>query len=558
MKVNKDFIKVMGFMKKKAPVYFSFMIVHNAIVSICYNIVLAFILKEMIDSIVYQDINSIYKAFFIALISFSIAFIFEPITMKITNYCVRSRMGEIRQKTFNHIEDVKVNIYEQYSLGDILSRLSKDTDTLEDIYLKYLPNLCFSVIHGAVAIVSMIFMSPFLGAAALAIGLLSVFVNCLFSKKIRLYSTVYQKEYGNLSQSIIDMNDGFIDMKTSCSEDYFCKKFKNINIKMKDNYEKREKYNLSLETSNTLFENINNIGLMALGLYMVLKGYTTIGVVVSIIRLQGNASYLFSNFSTFIAGLQKALPAARRVMEIFEMETEGQNDDTNILEEKWKISKGQISIKDLTYSYNGVHNILDRISMDINHGDLVGIMGESGEGKSTLIKILLGFYEPATGIYRINDNDIKDINISELRNNIAYVDQDCHLYQLTIEENIRLGNKNASKEEIYEACRLANAHDFILKLENEYDTIINETGDNISGGQRQRIAIARALVSKRNILLIDEGTAELDPETEKIIINTIMNVAGKKTIIIISHKLSFIEHANKKYRLANGKLNYLS
>ena len=236
------------------------------------------------------------------------------------------------------------------------------------------------------------------------------------------------------------------------------------------------------------------------------------------------------------------------------MKTEKISNTNLLYKNETKKYKECIGIKDLVFSYDGMNNVIDGISMNIDYGDFVEITGESGEGKSTFIKILLGFYHPASGIYKLNGKYVDDTDISELRNQIAYVDQDCHLFQLTVKENIRLGNQNATEEDILEACKLANAHDFIMNLENGYDTVINETCDNISGGQRQRIAIARALVSKKEILLIDEGTAELDSETEKMIGNTISNLKGEKTIIIITHKPVIIDNAYKKYKFVAGKI----
>jgi ATP-binding cassette subfamily B protein len=591
-KANKDFSKVIKFLNKKAPVYFIFVIINASIVSLCYNIVLSLILKDVVDAIADHNIKLIQRAFFIAFVSFLIAFIFEPVTTKIKNYCVRSTTRKIRQDTFDHMENIRVDIYEQYSSGDILSRLTKDIDALEDIFLIHLPNFCFAVIHGIFAMILMIFLNPYLGVIAIILGLVSVFANYFLSKRIKVYSENYQKDSGDLSQNIVDIQDGFIDMKMNCSEEYFYNKFKNITKRIQKNYEKREKYCVLLETTNVFVENINNIGLMALGLFLAYKGYTSIGIVVSVIRLQGNASYLFQNFSTFLGGVQKALPSARRIFEIFEMKTENYSDpnlsdsnysdsnysvsdsndsnsydsnshdsnshDSNLINEKEVIDQSEhVLIRDLTFSYDGINNVLDGITMSINHGEVVGIMGESGKGKSTFAKILLGFYSPASGEYVINGKHIDTINMKELRACISYVDQDCHLFQQTIEENVRMGNQNASKEDIIHACRLANAHDFIMNLPEGYNTVINETADNISGGQRQRIAIARTLASKRTLLIIDEGTAELDPEAEKIISNTILSLKGEKTIIIITHKPSILEYADKKYRFIDGKIDSL-
>lgn len=194
------------------------------------------------------------------------------------------------------------------------------------------------------------------------------------------------------------------------------------------------------------------------------------------------------------------------------------------------------------------------INLQIKAGEKIALVGESGSGKTTLVKLLMHFYDWEKGEICFGNYNIKDINLEALRDKIAYISQDIFLFSGTIRENLSLGNEYASLEEIIEACKLSKANEFIEKLPMRYDTLLEENGANLSGGQKQRLAIARALLKKPDILIMDEATSNLDSITEKAIERTINDLPHSITTIIIAHRLSTIMRCDKIYVMENGKI----
>ncbi len=461
-------------------------------------------------------------------------------------------MGEIKVAAFNHVENLGVRDFEDKSSGDIMTTLTKDIDNVEAIYMEHLRNLTFAIIHGSVAIVAMVSMNLILAAIAVFLGLSSVYVNYLISKRVKIWGHRYQQCNSIATENIIDIEEGFVDIKMGSSEQHFYDKYEDISNEIRKSYVGREKFMSLLSTANTFYSYLNRIGLLAIGIYMVFIGHTDIGTVLAIIHLQGNASFLFQNISSFLGGIQKSIPSVDRLFNLLDMCLE---DDEKVKGEKLnKNHLGEIKIKDLTFSYESNVNILEEVSMTIEPGEFIGIVGESGCGKSTFIKILLGFYNGVSGDITINGVNKNSLSLREFRNNIAYVPQDCHLFSGTIEENIRYGNQNATMEDVKEASKMANAHEFIMAMDNGYATMLDELGENISGGQKQRIAIARALLSSANILIMDEVTSALDSDTEELIKGTLDKLRGDKTIIVVSHKYSTIAKADRIYQFKDGKV----
>lgn len=274
----------------------------------------------------------------------------------------------------------------------------------------------------------------------------------------------------------------------------------------------------------------------------------------AVIGLQGNASYLFMNFSAFLAGLSEALPSIERVMELLESEKDPEMNEIGLMGENGNQqeqggSEYAIELKKLCFGYEPDQWVLDQFDMTVKKGELVLIKGESGCGKSTLYKILLGFYPAAKGEYLLDGVRAESMGQKRLAEKYAYLDQSSYLFSMSVAENIRLSRQEASASEVEEAAKLAGAHEFIRNLPQGYDTILSDGSDNISGGQRQRIAMARMFLSDRPILLIDEGTANIDEETEGIVAESIRRMKGKKTIIMITHKDTMCPWADQIYQV---------
>lgn len=539
-------------MKPRIGEYTIGVLIDSALTSICYNIVLAFIMRDVINAIAYKDITLMKRAFYVAVGSFLIAFILQPIFRFLYKACVRKTMAEIRLKTFEHMEDLKVENFEKHHTGDLISRMTNDVEIIQQIYINQIPTLIFALIHGLVAIISMFIMEWHLALIAIAIGLISVFISTTFSKSIRKASDEVQIQYGSTTERLIDIIDGFqiikmFDIKEKIYNKYN-EKDKLLNLALMKN----GRLNIMLEVINNFYGDFKNIGLLSLGLYMSIKGGMDIGTIAAIIHLQGNASFLLENIGSFIAGIQGSMSGASRVFELLNRETETEKEKT--YDESKDTSPLSIEMKDVYFSYDDERNVLNSINIAVKKGERVALVGTSGSGKSTIIKLLMRFYNKKKGEIYINGRSLDNMSLEKLRNYIGYVPQDSYLFYGTIEENIRYGNINATKEDIIEVAKAAYAHDFIMSLPQGYDTMVGEMGGNISGGQRQRIAIARALLKDAPILLLDEATSSLDSESEQLVQKALDRLMEGRTTIAVAHRLATIKTADRIYVLQSGEI----
>jgi len=216
--------------------------------------------------------------------------------------------------------------------------------------------------------------------------------------------------------------------------------------------------------------------------------------------------------------------------------------------------RGDVQFEDITFAYPGRNPTLSHLSIHIPSGKTIGIVGATGSGKSTLVKLLLRFYNIQTGRILIDGIDIRELNLFDLRRCIGWVSQDVFLFHGTVAENIRYGSFDATHEQIIQAAKLAEAHDFIEQLPQDYDTIVGERGQKLSGGQRQRLAIARAILKDPPILILDEATSVVDNETEAAIQKSLAVITKGRTTIAIAHRLSTIRHADCIYVMENGQI----
>lgn len=553
-----DLRKVAEFLGKKTFFYLCSVIGNNLINSICYNIVLAIVMKQVLEAVEYQNSSLFWEGCVIAFFSFLIAFVFGPVFIRMKTTCVRSTIAEIRMKLAESIAFLSVGHYERIEGGDLLVRTTQDVMRLEQIYLNYIPNLCFALMHGGIAIFLMLYYNIILGIIALSLGILQSVINIRMSIKVKNYAEERQKSYGGLLQKVIELLDGWTDIIMSHSSERDLVKFEAISRGVLTKEQEAELAMKKARNVDHFFSQINRILVMGIGFFLVLKGRISVGTIAAMISLQGNANYLFQNLSDFMTGLADSLPSVRRVLETMEFEKEG-NENT-AYEEKGKIGlsfqdeEAAISLKNLSFGYEKNNFILKNLCIEIPKGKFVILMGESGSGKSTLGKLLLQFYEETSGEYYIFGNNSSQIEKKQIREQIAYMDQTNMIFSMSIMENLRLVREDASEQEIIEACKMAGAHDFIMEFENGYHYRINESVNNLSGGQKQRIALARMFLSKRPIYLIDEGTASLDAETEEIIIQNLVKYKGKQTILMITHRKNLISYADMVYYLVNGKI----
>ena len=249
------------------------------------------------------------------------------------------------------------------------------------------------------------------------------------------------------------------------------------------------------------------------------------------------------NITEFLTSLSK-------ILEILEEEPEIQDSEAP---KDIKI-KGNLSVQDITFGYDSYNPVLEHINLEVKQGEMIGIVGHSGSGKTTLINLIMRLYEATHGQILIDGIDIKDISQNALRSQIGVVLQETLLFSGSIRDNIRYSKPDATNEEIIRAAKMANAHDFIMNLPQGYNTIVGEKGYSLSGGERQRVAIARAIIHNPAILILDEATASLDTETEKLIQDALNNLTDNRTTLAIAHRLSTLRGADKLLVLHHGKV----
>ena len=329
------------------------------------------------------------------------------------------------------------------------------------------------------------------------------------------------------------------------------KEFSDINKKITKNSILAEAISGCMGPINNFINNLTYLILAICGGVFLLKGMDiTVGVIFSIILYMRNFNQPINQILNISNSLQGALAGAERVFEVMDEEAEADKQDAIDVEKL----DGEVKLENVDFSYNKNKKVLNKISLTAHKGQTIAIVGPTGSGKTTIINLLNKFYHIDSGTITIDGLDIDNITMESLRKSVSVVLQDTYLFSVSIRENLRYGNLNATDEEIIKAAKLANAHHFIMQLEDGYDTVLSDNGSNLSQGQRQLLAIARAILSKSSILILDEATSSIDTRTEVHIQNAMVNLMEGKTTFIIAHRLSTIRNADVILAVKDGEI----
>lgn len=452
---------------------------------------------------------------------------------------------------YNHVLKLPMNFFGSRKVGEIISRFndaSKVRDTISGATLTVMIDTLMAMVGGVVLYIQNSQMF-FVTVIVMVLYFNIVF---FFNKSYRNLNEAQMEDNSQLTSYMIESLNGIQTVKAYNAENEVKLKTESKFIKLLKSVFKLASVSNVQKSLVEFVELTGGVVILWIGAYNVIQGNLSVGQLITFNSLLIYFLDPIKNLINLQPQLQTALVAAERLGEILDLTPE----KTEVEDRKLKLDslRGDILLKKVTFRYGTRRPVLENITMHIKQGEKIAIVGESGSGKTTLARLLLDLYTPEAGEILINDNNLKDINIEDLRNKTAYIPQETFLFSGSIMENLTLGLNDISTEEVIDATKKANAHEFINKLPLRYDTRLEENGSNLSGGQRQRLAIARAVLKDPDILILDEATSNLDSITEKVISDTIVEYSERATTIIIAHRLSTIKKCDRIYVLDKGRI----
>ena len=516
------------------------------------NLYLPWIIKDMIDKVLAErDMEMLNFISVSIVVVFAFRGFFYYWQSYLVSYIGQRVVVDVREVMFRKFQRMPMAYFDKHQTGETMSYLTNDVNAIQSALVD---NLIDMFTEGAILIGSiamMLYLDWKLTLLTLVTVPLVGSAMRIFGKKIKSTSRVIQEKLADITSLLQESISSIRVVKSFVREGYEIERFRvenELNFKATiDN----------VKISSLLTPTVEFLAAVAVtfivwfGGYEVVNGIMSAGALVAFLTYAVNLANPVKRLSRIYGKIQKAMAAIDRIFGVLDM-PETVNDKPDAIELP-KVS-GQVSVKNVTFSYDDVHNALEDVSFDVQPGQMIAFVGPSGAGKSTIANLIPRFYDVTAGAILIDGHDIRDVKVNSLREQIGIVPQETLLFSTTVLENIRYGRLDATDDEVIAAAKAANADKFIRELPEGYQTQIGERGLNLSGGQRQRMAIARAMLKNPQILILDEATSALDTESEKIVQAALDDLMVGRTSFVIAHRLSTIFAADKIFVIDKGKV----
>ncbi len=516
-----------------------------------------FLLPKQLKAIVGSPSMSIHVSELLKLIPILIvsAYFLDGLLRFLYQFCIRyvgiATVRDIRNKVHEHLQKLSLSQVTKDMSGTYVSRITNDLVAVQAWVAETITTI-FNDTSKA------IFMFAWLLSVNWSLTLVGVIVIPMFvvpvvnlAKRLRKLSRRGQENIGDLSGFVQESLQNLKLTQAYNLEEIRDSEFKNLNSNLFSTHKKTVMIEAMISPITGLVGACGVAFVFWYGMKGVALSHTTLGDFSSYFLTTVLLYEPIKRISRVWSTLQQALGACERVFELIDLEPSLKEDNNKI---SLKPSKGQIVFKDVFFNYPDGRQVLKNINLEINPGEKVAIVGPSGTGKTTLVSLIPRFYDPISGSIEIDGIDIKSVSLNSLREQIALVTQEQVLFNSSIKENIHFGKPSAKEEEIIEASKKAHVMEFVERFEEGFNTIVGEGGSRLSGGQRQRVALARAFLKNAPILILDEPTSHLDSESEKYIQLAINELVKNRTVIIIAHKKSTIENADKVITVEGGEI----
>ncbi|MGR9050338.1 ABC transporter ATP-binding protein [Halobacillus faecis] len=484
-------------------------------------------------------------------IMYLLSYIGNALRIKYVNILGQNVIYDLRQHLFSHVQRLSHKFFDSRSAGSILVRIMNDINSLQELFTNGIINLLMDVVMLTGIVVILLVFSPKLALAILVILPLMFYISTKLRRNIRRSWQNVRIQQSKLNSHLNESLQGIRITQSFSQEKENTEYFNGVNT---DNFQSWNTASKKSAMFRPFVEMSNAVGtviLIAYGAHLILQSSIEVGDFVMFAFFLGMFWEPISRLGQMYNQLLMAMAASERIFEFLD-------EEPNVEEKKDAIElkdmRGHIEFDHVQFAYDSKRIALHDINLEMKQGETVALVGHTGSGKSTIANLISRFYDPTKGAVKIDGVDLKDATIDSVRQQISVVLQDTFIFSGTIMENIRFGRPDASDQEVMEAAKVVGADDFIQRLNNGYETEVEERGNILSAGERQLLSFARALLANPRILILDEATASIDTETELKIQQALRKLLKGRTAIMIAHRLSTIREADNIFVLENGRI----
>ncbi|MDI2585992.1 ABC transporter ATP-binding protein [Psychrobacillus sp. NEAU-3TGS] len=522
------------------------------IISTLLNLLVPYIIGVIIDQyIIPKDMNGTLRFLLILAIVYVAASIFTWLQTFLMVRVSLKTIRILRQDLFNKFQTLSLRFFDKRTHGDLMSRVTNDIESLNNALSQSVIQIISSILMVSGVTIAMFLLNWMLAIISLLVIPLIVFT----TKKVIKYSSSNfikrQRDLGELNSFIEEAISGNEVITIFGQEEKTFTKFSVVNERLRHSAMAADTVSGFLGPINNFINNLGLVLIIAVGAVMTVQDMATVGIIAAFVTYSRQFFRPINQLSSLLNTFQSAIAGAERVFEIMD-ETPDLTDKENAIEVD--SFQGDVTFSNVNFAYENGKPILKDISFEAKAGEKIALVGPTGSGKTTIINLLMRFYDIDSGEIKIDGRPVKDYQISKLREKIGIVLQDTFLFSGTIMENIRYGRLEATDEEVIAAAKMASAHSFIKHLPGRYETLITSGGSSLSQGQRQLLAIARAILADSDILILDEATSSIDTRTEIEIQQGLNRLSEGRTSFVIAHRLKTIENADWILVINQGEL----
>lgn len=497
------------------------------------------------------DFSRVLRIVIILAILYTISSVFSYLQSYIMSGVAQRISYNLRKEISEKFNRLPISYYDKNSRGDIISRVTNDVDTLSQTLNQSLMQVVTSIITVIGVFIMMLSINVLMTIAALIILPLTMFVLMFVIRKSQVYFKMQQKYLGQINGKIEESFAGQALIRGYNGEKFEEIEFNSINSKLYNTGWKSQFLSSIMMPIMMFVGNLGYVIVSIFGGYMAINGKITVGDIQAFIQYMRSFTQPLNQLAQIMNLLQSTVAAADRIFDFLDEEEVDFSQTEVITDEEFE---GHIKFENIRFGYEKDKIIIKDFNLDVKPGQKIAIVGPTGAGKTTLVKLLMRFYSPNSGRILLDGKDISKLNIDNYRSNFAMVLQDTWLFSGTIMENLRYGKLDATDEEVYKAASAAYADRFIMTQKYGYDTVLSEDTKNISQGQKQLLTIARAILSNPRVLILDEATSSVDTRTEELIQGAMDNLIKDRTSFIIAHRLSTIRNADLILVLKGGDI----